>query len=211
MKVAKFISVVALALFMGVSASAQSDWDFGVKGGVALNMMPLTSLDPYDRFQANFGFQGGAYACVYLSDDLIGQVELLYSRKGVSTTNNAGKVAFDGAVLTYERDIHYLQLPVLIGFTSLLDDKLRLMLGPELNVYLGDTIKANYVSIFESENYQVNPLNLGLCLQSTYFITDSLGFDLKFDFGLTRTFKASTNDRGHNLGVQVGLNYRFGY
>ena len=211
MKAGKFISVVALALFMGVSASAQGEWEFGVKGGVALNMMPMTTLDPYDKFKANFGFQGGAYANVYLSDFLMGQVELLYSRKGVSTINHAGQVAFDGAALEYERDIHYLQLPVLIGFHSLMDDRLRLLIGPELNVYLGDTIKANYVSIFESENYQVNPFNLGISAQSTYFITDSLGIDLKFDYGLTRTFKSSTNDKGHNFGVQLGLSYRFGY
>ena len=211
MKAGKFISAVALALLMGVSASAQGEWEFGVKGGVALNMMPLTTLDPGDKFKANFGFQGGAYVNVYLSDVLMGQVELLYSRKGVSTINHTGEIAFDGAALQYERDIHYLQLPVLIGFHSLLDDKLRLMIGPELNVYLGDTIKSNYVSIYESEGYQVNPLNLGISAQSTYFLTDSLGIDLKLDFGLTRTFKDSTNDRGHNFGVQLGLSYRFGY
>ena len=197
---------------MGVSASAQSEcWSFGVKGGVALNMMPLTTLDPYDKFKANFGFQGGAYANIYLSDSLMGQVELLYSRKGVSTINHAGQIDSDGIALTYERDIHYLQIPVLIGFHALIDNKLILLVGPELNVYLGDTITANYVSIFENENYQVNPLNLGISAQSTYFFTDALGFDLKFDFGLTRTFKDYTNDRGHNFAVQIGLSYRFGY
>ena len=211
MKAGKFISVVALALFMSVSASAQSEWEFGVKGGVALNMMPMTTLDPYDQFKENFGFQGGGYACVWLSDFLMGQVELQYSRKGISTINHSGQVAYDGPEFKYERNIHYLQLPVLIGFYSLFDDKLRLMMGPELNVCLGNTIKANYITIFESENYEVSPFNLGLAAQSTFFITDSLGLDVKFDYGLTRTFKASTNDRGHNLGLQFGLSYRFGY
>ena len=196
---------------MSAGASAQSEWEFGIKGGVALNMMPKTTLDPYDQFKANFGFQGGAYTCVYLSDFLMGQLELQYSRKGISTVNYGERGSSGKTTFEYKRNIHYLQLPVLFGFYSLVDDKLRLMLGPEFNVYLGDTVKANYVSIFESEDYQVSPFNLGLAAQATFFLTEFLGLDVKFDYGLTRTFKASTNDRGHNFAVQMGLSYRFGY
>lgn len=212
MKAGKLFLAAALALTMGASASAQDIWEFGVKGGIALNMMPGTTVTAYDKFQANFGFQGGVYTCVYLSDMLMGQVELVYSRKGVSTVNHAGQVAFGGSTLNYSRNIHYLQLPVMIGFHSFFEDRIKLMIGPELNVCLGNEIKANYDDpAFDNDNYKVNTFNLGLGLQATYYVIDALGVDFKFDFGLTRTFAAETGDKGHNAAVQLGLCYRFGY
>jgi len=212
MKLKKLFLATALALCLGAGASAQEEWEFGIKGGIALNMMPGTTVTAFDKYQANFGFQGGVYTCFYLSDLLMGQVELLYSRKGVSTVNHAGEVAFGGGTLKYSRNIHYLQLPVMIGFHSFFEDRIRLMIGPELNVCLGNKIKANYHDpAFDNDKYKVNTFNLGLGLQATYFVTDALGVDFKFDFGLTRTFVASTGDKGHNTAVQLGLCYRFGY
>jgi len=206
-----FATTLALAMGAGV-ASAQEEWEFGVKGGFALNMMPHTTVTAFDQFKANIGFQGGVYGAVYLSDLLIGQVELLYSRKGVSTINHAGETAFGGAALKYARNIHYIQVPVLIGFHSFLDDRLKVMLGPELNVCVGNDIVANYDDpAFMNDDYELCPVNLGFGLQSTYYLTESLGIDLKFDFGVTRTFKKETDDKGHNTAVQLGLSYRFGY
>lgn len=210
MKIHKYILTAVLALCLGAGASAQDQWEFGIKGGIALNFMPGTTVDMYDQMKTNVGFQGGAYGAFYVSDMLIAQVELLYARKGVTTVNHAGQVAFDGSELKYSRNISYFQLPVMFGFHSLLNDKIKVMLGPELGVYLGDNINANYHSVYELEEYKCNPLELGLGLQATYYIIDCLGFDVKFDFGLTRVFKSNTGDRGHNAGVQFGLSYRFG-
>lgn len=211
MKARKLILAAALALSMGAGASAQDEWEFGVKGGIALNMMPGTTIDAGDRYQANFGFQGGAYAAFYISDMWIAQLEILYSRKGVSTINHAGEELLGGSALTFTRNIHYLQMPLLFGFHSLFNDKVKLMIGPELGVYLGNEVISNYVSPYSLDDYECNPLNLGLGLQATYYVIDCLGIDLKFDFGLTRTFKDSTADRGHNSAVQLGVSYRFGY
>ncbi|MCQ2182894.1 MAG: PorT family protein [Bacteroidales bacterium] len=212
MKVKRTFLALALALSMGAGASAQEIWEFGIKGGIALNMMPMTTVTPYDKYQPNFGFQGGAFACAYLSDSVMGQVELLYSRKGVSTINHAGEVAFGGGTLNYTRNIHYLQIPVLIGFHSMGNDRMKVMIGPEFNICLGNEIRANYFDpAFDNADYEVNKFNLGLGLQVTYFFIDALGMDFKVDYGLTKTFKSSTGDKGHNAAIQLGLCYRFGY
>lgn len=193
---------------MCASAFAQDEWEFGIKGGVALNMMPRTTVTPYDQFKANFGFQGGIFATYYFTEDLVGQIELLYSRKGVSTVNTA----FGAGALEFSRNINYLQIPFLFGFGTLFDNRVKLLIGPELNVFMGSKIIANYFDpAFDNPNYGINPVNVGLGIQSTYFLTESLGIDLKFDFGLTRTFKEETKDKGHNAAIQLGLSYRFGY
>lgn len=212
MKAKRFIIIVALALSFGTGAYAQKVWEIGVKAGIALNMMPMTTVTAYDKFKANFGFQGGIYTCFYMSDVIMGQVEFNYTRKGVTTVNHAGEVAFDGSTLNYTRNIHYLQLPVLVGFHSLFEDRIKLLIGPELNYCVGSEIKANYYDpAFDNDDYKENPFNLGLALQATYYVIDALGIDFKFDFGLTRTFVASTGDKGHNAALQLGLCYRFGY
>ncbi len=210
------LASVFIFLLSAVSVYAQDNWDFGVKGGIALNMMPHTTLDVKDEYKANFGFQGGAFVNVALSDMILAQVEVLYSRKGVTTTNHFGEDVFGGSALTYTRNIHYLQFPVLVGFHSLLDNKLSLLLGPELGVYLGDRIKTNYDSPSYNTN-KCNPFNLGLGLQAAYYITDNLGIELKFDLGLTHTFKKQPegsvipDDKGRNSAVQMNICYRFGY
>ena len=204
MKIKRLFVAAALALALSAGANAQDDWEFGVKGGVALNFMPCTTVNPGDQVTANVGFQGGAFATCYLTDSFVGQIELLYSRKGVGTINNT--ILKDPDLFSH--NIHYLQIPVLFGVTSLADDRMKVLVGPELNMCLGHKVIGNHLNPFINEPCQ---FNLGLGVQSTFFLTDALGIDLKFDFGLTRTFKEETKDKGHNAAIQLGLSYRFGY
>jgi len=209
MKIRKTLVATLMALIMGASASAQDMLDFGLKGGIALNMMPWTTAIPYDEFQPNIGFQAGGFGSFYLSDNILGQIELLYSRKGVRTVNHSTEIAGLDK-MTYTRNINYIQIPVLIGWYSLFDNKLELMTGPELGICLGSKIKANYDDPV-AEALDLNTFNLAWALQSTYFILDSLGVDVKLEYGITKTFRPEANDRGHNAAFQLGICYRFGY
>ena len=210
----KYMLATVLALSLGASAFGQTSYDFGVKGGFSANMMPGTTAILYDQFEPNIGFQGGLFSTFYLSDNIISQVELLYARKGVRTVNHTPEALGDSKDI-YARHIHYLQLPLLIGWDSLGGSSLRIMTGPEPGYCLGNHIRTSYgdkkETHFEDDDFMLNSFNLAWAAQATYFITSALGLDVKFDYGITPTFKKDTHDKGHNAGLQVGLCYRFGY
>ena len=210
MKIYKYLLSAVLGLALCASVSAQTPFDLGLKGGIALNMMPGTSAILYDEFIPNIGFQGGAFSTFYLSDDLVGQVEVIYARKGVSTVNHTPEMA-GLSKDTYSRNIHYLQVPLLIGLDGLADGNFRIMTGPEAGILLGSHIRTNTSTIFDDEDFGLNDFNLAWALQTTYFVTDALGIDFKLEYALTRTFIKETRDAGHNAAVQIGLSYRFGY
>lgn len=208
MKLAKVLGTIALALSLSAGAFAQEGFVFGVKGGIQGNWIPGTLIDANDKVVPNFGFSGGVFLMRSFSDMVFGQAELLYSRKGVSTSKmDSGS--------KYMRTIHYLQLPVLVGF-KLSDDRFFLMLGPELGYRLGTNVKDGSVIPDPSSVGTVNPFYLWFALQSTYWVTDALGIDVKGDFGITRVFKEDAKilgatDKGRNLSLSIGVSYRFGY
>jgi len=207
MNVKKLLLAAIVALSFGVSVSAQDFVDFGIKAGASLNMMPWTTLDVGDRATANFGFYGGAYVAVNVSDYFFLQADVMYARKGVSTISN-----IQG---NYSRNISYLQIPVYVGWNITGYGNWLLMTGPGLGIYLGDCVK--YVSPGahpSSVNNEPQPFNLFWALQGNYAITESLLVELRADIGLTRTFKPGgllTDDKGRNASISLGLCYRFGY
>lgn len=193
------IFVTVLALVLGASAFAQVE--FGAKAGMTANWIPGTYADLGDDPATNIGYYGGLTASLDLSRSAFLQAELLYIRKGISTENPIlGK---------YARNVSYVELPVLAGYKK---GNFRLMAGPAFAYCIGNTVK--------SDTY--NPASLGVprdfdlsvVCHTSYLVTDNLGVDLGFDFGVTRVLKdaviGETMDKGRNSSVTVGLSYYFG-
>lgn len=190
------ISILCVLLSAGAFAQVY----VGAKAGVAGNWIPGTNILPDDDVLPNFGFYGGATLTFDLSDVTAIQAELLYVRKGITTKGET----FQNR---YVRNIHYLELPVLFSM-RVANDRYRVMIGPEFGYALGTTV-TNYSGKKDPASADaLNRFNLGAVLQTTYFVTDNLGVDVKFDGGLTKTFAAG--DGGHNTSVMVGLSYCFG-
>lgn len=192
---------------MGAGASAQEMWEFGIKGGGSINMMPWTTYDVGDRPIVNGGFYGGGYASVLVSDYWFLQADLMYARKGVSTRS---EIQGD-----YSRNISYIQLPVYVGWDISGEGRYRAMTGPGLGIYLGDSVHYSSPGQHPSSvGNECQPLNLFWVLQGDVAITDALLFEIRADIGLTRTFKSGgvlNDDKGRNASVSFGLCYRFGY
>ena len=201
----KLSVIAALSILMGTAAFAQ-DFNLGIKGGVAANWIPGTIIDVFDRPNTNVGFYGGVTGSLDFDGSFFIQVEALYARKGISTNSDAsGK---------FSRNIPYIQLPLLAGF-KLSDDRFRIMVGPEFGFNIGDNIKSD-TPVDLSLYGKPAPFNLALAIQTTYLIAGNLGVDVKFDYGLTKTFqlpediKASIKESGRNMSLQIGLCYIFG-
>ncbi|MDO5321014.1 MAG: porin family protein [Bacteroidia bacterium] len=202
----KSLFTIVLALLIAVSASGQG-FHFGVKGGVSGNWMPGTNLNVDDYPIMNVGFYGGVTGTFFLSDMTFLQAEAIYTRKGVSTNSEiTGK---------YSRNISYIQVPVFFGFAVGSDDALRFMVGPEFAFAVGNQVVTNAaLNPAGGDKYKPAPFNFGIGLQVSYFVTDGLAIDLRFDKGFTRTLKPAVStaveDKGTNLGVMLGVSYMFG-
>lgn len=196
----KKIFLTVLAALLCAGAFAQGDFSFGVKAGVAGNWIPGTTVLPDDTVLPNFGFYGGAAGALGISRSSAIQVELLYARKGIMTKGEL----FENR---YVRNIHYLQVPVLFS-KSMAGDRYKVMVGPEFGYALGTTVSNSVGQKDPASADALNRFNLAAVLQTTYFVTDGLGVDVKFDFGITKTF-AGGNDNGHNASLQIGLCYFF--
>ena len=207
MKAGKTIIASIAALLLAAGANAQ-EFHFGIKGGVAANWMPGTSITfisglpvASDRVLTNVGFYGGIVGNVEFNGSFFPQIELLYTRKGITTNNDVfGK---------YVRNISYIQMPVLAGF-KMADDRLRIMIGPEVALCVGEKIKyGNEFEIDPSSNGPSQKFNLAAAFQITYLIAGGFGVDAKFDYGITRTLQ-DEKDNGRNMSVQLGFCYLFG-
>lgn len=200
----KIKNIIVAVLALAISAGASAQVNFGVKAGASLNAIPGTYGDMGDDPVANIGFYGGALANISVTDKFFVQAEALYSRKGISTSNPIlGK---------YTRNINYVEIPVMAGLRTN-GGLFNVMAGPAFGYCVGDKVK--------SETY--NPASIGnprdlsvsFVMQTTWFVTDNLGVDLGFDFGITPVFEnahiGDSIDKGRNAGVMVGLSYYFGY
>lgn len=194
-----FITLV-LALMAFTSVSAQ-DFLVGVKGGFSGNWIPKTNINPDDKVLPNAGFYGGLTGTLDLSSQSFLQAEVLYARKGISTRGET----FGN---TYWRKLHYVQVPLLLGF-KLMDDNFRFMVGPEFGYCLGSKVYDSAVTVSPASASGYKKFNFAVALQTSYIFWEGLGVDFKVDYAFSKTFEA--NDAGRNLCLQIGLCYIFGY
>lgn len=205
----KRIIVVAVALAMCIGAQAQNS--FGLKAGISGGWIQGVVLTPGARVIPHPALYGGVTGTFYVSDNFFAQAELLYAGKGHSEVTTIG-----GLHDKYSLNLGYLQLPAMVGLT-LADGRCSVMAGPEFGLLLhasdidninGQVLKINCKDICK-------PFNFAIALQANYMIIPNLGIDIKFDWGLTKTFKDEAykilgiKGNAHNLNVQLGICYRF--
>ena len=196
----RFIITLLLVCTAFSAVSAQG-FLFGVKGGLSGNWIPNTSINPDDKVMPNTGFYGGVSGSFDISDRTFVQAEVLYARKGISTKGTV----FENK---YWRKLHYIQVPVMLGF-KMVDDDFRLMVGPEFGYCAGNKVYDSATVVSPASASDVNKFNFALALQTSYLVYEGLGVDFKLDYAFTRTF--SGGDAGRNLCIQVGVSYLFGY
>jgi len=205
------IAFAALAISFNVSAQEVS---FGVKAGASANWIPGTVITGFETaIVPHIGFYGGFVTTVEFGDFLLGQAELLYAGKG-----HTDRTQYLNYLGKYSMSLHYLQLPVMVG-ARMFNGKATLMLGPELGYCFAAKVvdSDNLGTIKYDVKEYVNPFNLALALQANYMFSDHFGLDIKFDFGLTKTFKDveftigkhTRKDNGRNSSIQFGVCYVF--
>lgn len=209
MKLRKLIISIAALL---VCTLSEAQVNLGVKAGVSGSWISGVVLTPGARVIPHPSFYAGVSADVQIGEDLVAQAEVIYAGKGHSEVTTVGDIKNK-----YTLNMGYLQIPAMIGY-RLGDGKCTLMAGPELGILLHAKDIDNLNGFVTKTDCReiCNLLNLGLAVQANYMFLPNLGVDVKFDWGVTRTFKQSAyqeiglKGNSHNMSVQLGLCYVFG-
>lgn len=202
MKSIRAIILTAIAL-LALSTNLQAQtWHFGPKAGYAASWMPGTTINGDEQsILPHSSFYGGFLIDCYFGEMFYAEADIIYAGKGHSDKG--------GIDVRYSRQLNYLQMPLLFG-VSFADDQATVAIGPEIGWLMSSTVKRMELPKYK-DTESCNRFNIALGLQLEYMISDELGVDLKFDWGLNRTMKHyfDANDKGRNLSLQVGVCYKF--
>jgi len=182
----KKIILAAVAVFAFGFVNAQ-DVKFGAK--VGLNVATLTG-DVEDA-SSLIGFQVGGFAEIKVSDKFAVQPELLFSAQG-STDD------FDNSDL----NLNYLNIPVMAKYY--VAESFSLEAGPQIGFLMSAKVEGEDVKDF------IESVDFGLNFGAGYDFTEKLSAGLRYNLGLSNTFKDAGEDfKAKNSVFSIALGYKF--
>lgn len=181
-------------LFFAFNVSAQ-EVHFGIKGG--LNASSLNYTGNSDM-QTKIGFNAGFLAHIHTSNKSWAiQPELYYSDEGAkSKANNDVKT-----------NLGFINVPVLAQY--MFDNGFRIEAGPQLNLLISakqknDNGTNDIKNRYKSADFSI-PVGLG------YLTMNGLGFDARYNFGVSNLYKAGTDPITHSNVFQFDVFYQFSH
>ncbi len=190
--------IVAVMAMVATAAVAQST--YGVKAGVNF---ASGSGDDFDGTDGRTSLVLGGFAKFMVSEKFAFQPELLYSMQGVK---GEGDIEGMPADLTMKFD--YLNVPLMGKYY--LSDGFSLQAGPQLGFLMSAKAKAEAQGeeVEVSIKDEVKGFDFGINIGLGYDANDRLGFDLRYNIGLTPIPDYDGAD-GKNRVVQITASYSF--
>lgn len=170
MKIKHIIAVVALSFCSLTTVQAQigehrSDFAIGANGGYVLSKVGFT---PTVQQKQHGGITGGVslrYVCEkYFKTICSVYAEVNYAKVGwtediLDIENNAVLISGTGEALKYQRDITYIQIPVLAHLAWGREERgfnFFVNLGPQIGIYLNESTTTNFDETTSTENDRVS-------------------------------------------------------
>ena len=188
----KKIIIFAATFFLLLNAKAQ-DAHFGIKAG--LNASSLEYNNNSDM-QTKIGFNAGFLAHIHTSNEMWAfQPELYYSSEGAKSKSNSN----------VSTDLGYLNIPVLIQY--MFDNGFRIETGPQVGFLMSAKTKVgnnsnDFKNNLKSAVFSI-PLGLG------YVTTNGLGFDARYNFGISNINKSTYGGTERSNVFQFDIFYQF--
>ncbi len=193
-------------IFAGLLTLNLSAQQFGVKAGLDLTNLNLSSTDTSVTFDMGTGYSAGAFAILELSDVLQLKPELLYSHRTSSSSSNIFGIPF---VVTMNYD--YIEVPINLGY--MVSDRMTINAGP----YLGLLLSANGVAEVLGQTEEIdmkedsNSMDYGMNIGVSYNINESMIINAGYTLGLSNILDDS--DSGDSLkwsAIKISFGYIFG-
>jgi hypothetical protein len=194
----KIILLLLFATVVTVTASGQVQ--FGVKAGINITTLTLSTVPSGFSLGTKTDFNAGAFALVPIATSCFLQTELMYSGQGASTSvlGSSGKL-----------DYNYLNVPILFKYQH--EMGLFAESGPQIGFLLSANEKANGQTLNAKDATQSVDFSWAFGI-GYKFSEIGLGIDARYNLGLTNVSKNNSNSNGteKNSVFQLGLFYIFG-
>ena len=185
--------IFAATFFLLINAKAQ-EAHFGIKGG--MNASSLNSSPSNSDMQTKIGFNAGVLAHIHgRHAQWALQPEIYYSSEGAKSKANS----------KLKTDLGYLNIPVLAQY--MFDNGFRIEGGPQLGILLNAKRKSGSSSADIKDNLKTATFSIPIGVG--YLTSTGLGFDARYNFGISDLNKTSGATKIHSNVFQFGLFYQF--
>jgi len=185
--------IFAASFFLLLNAKAQ-EVHFGVKAG--MNASSLNSSPANADMQSKIGFNAGILAHIHGPNAQWAlQPEVYYSSEGAKSKSNSDA----------KLDLGFVNVPVLAQY--MFDNGFRIEAGPQVGFLLSAKYKESGPSSDVKDGY--NTVAFSIPVGVGYLTTSGLGFDARYNFGISDLNKASGGTKVHSNVFQFGLFYQF--
>ena len=180
--------ILSAIVIMTIGIANAQETKFGVKGG-----LNVATISKAPNSSSLVSFNVGGLVEIKVSDKFSVQPEILYSGQGVSFTG--GKF-----------ELNYINVPIMAKYY--VAKQFALEAGPQVGFLTSakETFGGSSTDIKEFCNTTDFALNLG----ASYDITENFFAGVRYNLGLTKTFKDTfSNDSNTNSVFQIGVGYKF--
>jgi hypothetical protein len=188
----KKIILTAMAVFAFGFANAQKV-EFGAKVGFNLANVTGDAVGNSTRF----GFNGGFFADINLSEKLVFQPELLYSTQGAKYKGEDG----------YNANIDYLNVPLMLKYY--VTEKFNIEAGPQVGFLLSAKSKDSEGSY--SIKDETKSTDFGLNFGLGYDFTKNIFVNGRYNLGLSNIIKNTEGEdyNAKNSVFSFAVGYKF--
>ncbi|MBB1283989.1 PorT family protein [Flavisolibacter sp. BT320] len=191
----KKISFLAFFVMVAFAMQAQIP-GLGLKGGV--NLASWSNNGSSVNYQNRVGFNAGLFANINVSPNFAVQPEVVYSSQG--TKYSIGDQ-------DHNLQMNYINIPVMLQ--AKVGGGLYAQAGPQVGILMDvkDKVDDIETGFFSKDDFKSTDVSLGFGLG--YSGVSPIGFDARYNLGLTNINEAGTNKIKNNV-LQIGLTYKFG-
>lgn len=188
--------ILASALFIFLGATKAQDVHFGIKGG--LNASNINVSDNQgNHLDTKIGFNAGLLAHIHAGKSFAIQPEVYYSSEGAKSTISNIKSTLN---------LGYINVPVLAQY--MFGNGFRVEAGPQVGFLINAKSKVKG-SPSEDVKEFYKTTSFSIPVGAGYLTSFGLGFDARYNFGISDIVKDNSGSTARSNVFQFGLFYQF--
>ena len=197
----KLITIICTGL-LTLSLSAQQ---YGVKAGLDLTNLNLSSADTSVTFDMGSGYSFGVFGIIELSDVLQLKPELLYSHRTTSSSADIFGIPFEVTI-----NMDYIEVPINLGY--MVSDQITINAGPYLGLLLSATGTVDVLGQIEETDMKEDShsMDYGMNVGVSYNINESMVINAGYALGLSSINDDDSDDSLTWSAIKISFGYIFG-
>lgn len=193
----KKLTILAVMLMVSAAAFAQTNFRFGVTGG--MNLSSANFSIHFGNLKSRFGYNAGVIGELSFANNFYGNISALYSDKGYKFTSSD-----DDEDYTDKQKIDYIEVPVHVGYKYPVNDVISLL--GEAGPYAGFLLSAKQTSTDKYEELGNNKddfkkIDVGLGIKAGIEFSQRVRITVGYDWGLANFVKEGVNGKNKNFNV----------